>query len=184
MSVAGGAAVPVLTTSQYRRVCGRRPRVLRAGDVHRRGARLLGRLDLRPLVRGLLSPPAVKEPGCSEAPKVTASASLSRSLRALRRAHWVATFPVRTNGVGRIEATLVRDAVAPGKAKHGKRQSGSGAKTVATVSLSVAGSGTHVLHLALPAAGRVAGSYSLRVRATSPDGKGHVETTFGLEIVS
>ena len=183
MSVAGGAAVPVLTTSH---TTGLRPKAPVCEPV----TFTVEALDYSV---GWTSDPSSavsyrrqpsKSQGCSEAPKVTASSSLSRSLRALRRAHWVATFPVKTNGVGRIEATLVRDAVAPGKAKHGKRQSGSGAKTVATVSLALTSSGTHVLHLALPAAGRVAGSYSLRVTATSPDGKGHVETTFGLEIVS
>ncbi len=68
MSVAGGAAVPVLTTSHTTGSAAEGPG-LRAGDVHRRGARLLGRLDLRPLVRGLLSPPAVKEPGMLRGPE-------------------------------------------------------------------------------------------------------------------
>ncbi len=183
MSVAGGAAVPVLTTAH---TTGLHPKAPVCEPVTFTVQALDYSVgwtsDRSPAVAYRRQPS--RSQGCSEAPKVTASSSFSRSLRSLRHAHWVAAFPLRTNGVGRLEATLVREATSGRATKHGKRQHRSGAKTIATVSLVVTGSGSHVLHFALPAAGRVAGSYSLRVRATSPDGKGHLVTSFGLEIVS
>jgi hypothetical protein len=127
--------------------------------------------------------PPSKGQGCSDAPKVTAASPFHRSLRGLRRAHWIAELPVKTNGIGRLQLTLIRDASVPKKhGKHASRSAAKTAKTITTVTFQITSAGTHRLRLALPVAARIAGSYSLRLASTSPDGKGHLKTTLRLEI--
>jgi hypothetical protein len=121
--------------------------------------------------------------GCSTAPKVTAATALRRSLRKLRRAHWVAALPVKASGIGALRATLHRDAGAVGTRKRGKRRSAADGKTIVTISTQFARAGNHVLRVPIPAAARVPGSYTLRVTTTSPNGVGHRQTTLTLEIV-
>ena len=72
------------------------------------------------------------------------------------------TLPVKTTGVGRLQAAL-------------KSQKRARSKALATVSLKVTRSGTHVLQIPLPAAARTSGCYTVRVSTYSPDGKGHLQ---------
>jgi hypothetical protein len=167
MSVAGAAPVTALTT---RATTGLRPKAPVCQPVSFTVVAVDDNVgwtsDPSPAVS--YRRPLSRSQGCSEAPKVTAAPALSRSLKALRRAHWMLTVPVKTSGIGRLQAILKR------------RKRG----TLATVSLKLTSSGTHTLRLPLPATARTAGRYSVHVTTYSPDGKGHRETTFGLEVVS
>ena len=102
---------------------------------------------------------------CSQAPRVLAPAQERRSLRDLRRANWVLKVPVKTNGVGTLQATLKRTGKNP---------------PLATASAQLAGSGSRVLRLRTPAMRR--GSYVLRIVTTSPNGRGHTTATTTLEV--
>ncbi len=103
---------------------------------------------------------------CSDAAVVTGTKGIHRSVRQLRRAHWIAALSLKTNGVGVLKATLR-----------------SGGK-LSTVSLLVKRPGTHVLHLPIPPGARSLGSHSVRLTTTSPNGKRHLTTTLRLEIVA
>jgi len=132
--------------------------------------------------------------GCSDAPKIAAATPLRRSLRQLRRAHWVVTLPLEASGIGQLQATLEQNHSVAKVHKRGKRSAGkrhkrherrakASAKTIVTVSMQLTSPGTHVLRLPIPAAARALGGYSVRLTTTSPDGKGHLETTLTLELV-
>jgi len=129
-----------------------------------------------------LRPPSATQ-SCSEAPEVAAAAVLHRSLRRLRRSHWIAAVSLKMNGIGGLQATLERGRATPRSRKHGRRRTQSGAKPLATVSLQVVRAGAHVLHIRIPVAARAPGTYSLRLTTTSPNGKDHRKVTTELEIV-
>ncbi len=103
---------------------------------------------------------------CSDAPVVTGTGDVHRSLRQLRRAHWLAALSLKTNGVGVLKATL------------------RGGGKLSTVSLKIKRPGTYVLHLPIPPGARSLGNHGVRLTSTSPDGKRHLTTTLRLEVVA
>jgi hypothetical protein len=108
---------------------------------------------------------------CSKAPGIRAAATVKRTLKALKRAAFVANIKFRAAGIGKLTATL---------ALAGKR--GHRAHKLATVSAAITRPGVQTVHLHLPAGARSRGSYVLQLATTSPDGKGHATTTLRLEI--
>ncbi len=114
--------------------------------------------------------------GCSDAPRITTARTIRRSLRQLRRARWLAVVSVRANGIGALQATLVR------LTKSGKRRPRA-SRSLASVTDLLLRAGAHTVRLRVPPVGRIPGRYVLRLVTTSPDGKRHATTTLALEIV-
>ena len=182
MSVAGAAPVTALTTSATSDLHPKAPVCKQVTfTVVAVDSAVPWTSDPSPAVSYIRPPSATQS--CSEPSNVAAAAVFRRSLRQLRRSHWIAAVSLKTNGIGRLQATLERGRATLRSRKHGKRRTPSGAKPLATVSLQVERAGTHVLRIRIPAAARAPGAYSLWLTTTSPNGKHHRKVTTELEIV-
>lgn len=121
-----------------------------------------------------LRPPSATQ-GCGDAPHVSAGARLRLSMRRLRRVKWRGTLKLRADGIGTVQAALL-----PAARKGHKAAT----KPLAKATLQLAKPGGQTLRLVLPKSARHVGRYTLKLVATSPDGKGHRTTTLGLEVRS
>lgn len=113
--------------------------------------------------------PASKTQSCAAPPKLTLPRRLDTTLKAARRAHWVETLRLRSAGVGTVRVRLT---YMTATGRHG---------SVAT-KLTFKRAGRRVLHLTLPSAVRAAGSGSVVLRETSPDGKHRKTRTVNIEV--
>lgn len=116
---------------------------------------------------------------CSQAPAFTVPSIKHLSRRHLRRDKWVVSVPLKLNGIGTLQATLVR--LAP-RGRH-RRRKGKAVTVITTPSVQVTRPGVVHLRISLPSAGRGLATYKLEVTTTSPDGTGHASRTLGWEIV-
>jgi hypothetical protein len=138
--------------------------------------------DPSPAVAYTRQPSATQ--GCSDPSTIDSATTYKISLRALRRAHWVATLPIKTSGIGQLQATFAGAGRAGGKTHRRKRKGHSSRKsTTVPVTVQLVTPGRHVLHMPLPPSARALGSYRIAVTTTSPDAKNHRQTTLTLEIV-
>ena len=117
--------------------------------------------------------PASATQGCGDAPVMSAAAKLRFSRRALRRAKWHLTLPLRSSGIGTVKATLLRATRKGHKTRY---------KALANVTAKLTKPGGQTLRLTLPPAARRRGHYLLRLATTAPDGKGRKTTTLKLEV--
>ena len=122
-----------------------------------------------PATVSFLKPPSATQ-GCADAPELTPTKRLRFSLRALRKAKWRVTLPVRSSGIGSVDVAL--------KATGRKAP----ATPLATQTLKVAGAGPLNLKLALSSKARKRGRYRVELVTTAPDGKTHATTTLTLEV--
>ena len=118
--------------------------------------------------------------GCSDPPRVSAAdATQRRTVRQLRRAHWLAAITVQSSGIGALQETLSTIVT-----RRSKGKTTSTRRTLLTDSTQITRAGRQILRLHLPAGARSAGTYRLRLTTTSPDGTRRTSTTLTLEIVS
>lgn len=113
--------------------------------------------------------PPSKTQTCATAPKLTLPQRLTTSLKGAKRAHWIETLRFRAAGVGTLAMTLTYT-------------TRTGASSTVTKALKIRRRGTHVLHVALPSGVRAAGSGSLRLRETAPDGRHHRTRIVKIEV--
>lgn len=119
---------------------------------------------------------------CSDAPSITAHTTLSRSLKRLRRAHWVATLRLKLNGVGQLVTELLASRASTSATKHHKRHDLTARKLLLTLPARAVTPGTLTLRVPLPVAARAPGKYTIRLTTTSPDGTRHLVSAVTLEI--
>ena len=117
--------------------------------------------------------PASATQACSDAPAMSAAAKLRFSRKALRRAKWHLTVPLRSSGIGTVKATLLRATRKGHKTRY---------KALANVTVKLTKPGSQKLRLTLPKAAHGKGHYLLRLETTAPDGKGRKTTTLKLEV--
>ena len=109
--------------------------------------------------------PPSKTQSCAAPAKLTLPKQLDSTQKRMRHARWIETLRFGAAGIGMLRVTLkYRGATI-------------------TTDLMIKKPGTKVLHLTLPASVRAAGSGSIALRATSPDGKHH-KTSFVKVVVS
>jgi hypothetical protein len=97
---------------------------------------------------------------CAAPPKLRLPAKLDSTVARARHAHWVETLRFHSSGIGAVRAML-------------SYRSLSSHHATVTAKLTITKAGTHVLTLKLPPAVRAAGSGSVKVTETSPDGSRH-----------
>ncbi len=117
--------------------------------------------------------PASATQGCGDAPAMSATKKLRFSRKALRKAKWRLTLPLRSSGIGTVKATLLRATRKGRKTRY---------KTLANVAAPLTKPGSQKLRLTLPRSARGRGRYVLRLVTTAPDGKGRKTTTLKLEV--
>ena len=117
--------------------------------------------------------PASATQACADAPAMSAAAKLRFSRRALRKAKWHLTLPLRSSGIGSVKATLLRATRKGHKTRY---------KALASVTAKLTKPGSQKLRMTLPRSARRRGHYLLRLVTTAPDGKGHKTTTLKLEV--
>ena len=117
--------------------------------------------------------PASATQACGDAPAMSAAAKLRFSRKALRKAKWHLTVPLRSSGIGTVKATLLRATRRGHKTRY---------KALANVTAKLAKPGSQKLRLTLPRSARRRGHYLLRLDTTAPDGKGRKTTTLKLEV--
>jgi hypothetical protein len=113
--------------------------------------------------------PPSKTQTCTTPPKLTLPQKLATTLKRAQHAHWVETLRFRAAGVGRLAVTLTYTTRA-------------GLSSTVTRALKIRRAGTHVLHVTLPSGVRAAGSGSLTLRETAPDGRHHRTRTVKIEV--
>lgn len=113
--------------------------------------------------------PPSKTQSCARPPKLTLPQKLATTLKDARRAHWVEALRFHSAGVGTLRVTLTY-------------RTDSGHRSTVTKALKLRRAGSHGLHLTLPAGVRAAGSGSLRLRETAPDGRHHRTRTVKIEV--
>ena len=107
---------------------------------------------------------------CATPPKLTLPQKLATTLKGAKHAHWVEALRFHAAGIGTLRATLTY------RADSGPRS------TVRTALKLKRAAGTHVLHFTLPNGVRAAGSGSLTLTATAPDGRHHRTRIVKIEV--
>jgi len=113
-------------------------------------------------------PPSTTQ-GCSDPAKLTLPAQLRSTIKQIQHAHWVETLRFQTGGIGSLQATLRYRTVRRRRA------------TVVTTVV-IRRPGTKVLHLQLPPGVRAAGSGSITLRESSPDGSQHLTRSLKIAV--
>jgi hypothetical protein len=106
---------------------------------------------------------------CAAPAKLTLPKQLGDTVKQARQAHWVEALRFHSSGVGSLKATLTYATV-------------TGSSATVTVKLVLKRAGNRVLHLALPSSVRSAGSGSVSLTTTSPDGKRHTTRTLKVKV--
>lgn len=113
--------------------------------------------------------PPSKTQTCAAPPKLTLPKKIDTTLKKARRAHWVDVLRLHSAGIGRLRVALTYTTDA-------------GLRGSAITFLKIRKAGTRVLHLTLPHGVRAAGSGSVTLKETSPDGKHHKTRTVKIEV--
>jgi hypothetical protein len=113
--------------------------------------------------------PPSKTQSCAAPAKLTLPKKLRTTLKGARRAHWVETLRFHSSGIGTVRVRLTYRTTA-------------GRRGTVTTKLTLRRSGTRVMHLTLPSGVRAAGSGSITLKETSPDGEHHRTRSLKVEV--
>jgi hypothetical protein len=113
--------------------------------------------------------PPSKTQTCAEPPKLTLPHKLATTLKRAQHAHWIELLRIHSAGIGTLRVAFTYNTDA-------------GLRGTVTTRLRIKRPGTRVLHLTLPDDLRAAGSGSVRLTETSPDGKHHKTRTVKIEV--
>jgi hypothetical protein len=113
--------------------------------------------------------PPSKTQACTAPPKLSLPQELQTTLTRAQRAHWVETLHLHSAGIGAVRVRL-------------RYMTDAGRRGSVTTKLRIRRAGDRVLHLTLPSQVRAAGSGTVTLTETSPDGRHHKTRTVQIEV--